>query len=97
MLLQTTMEMNVLEDKPKRLVFQLIGTDHTFCNTLKKALLEVPGVSIATYAIEHPQIGIPKFVLETTTGKPQDALKKAEKLIEKQNKEFLSAFTKAVK
>ena len=91
------MEIKVLEETAKRMVFQLIGADHTFCNTLKKALLEVSGVEIATYAIEHPQIGIPKFVLETKTGKPRDALKKAADLTAKQNKAFLAAFTKAVK
>ncbi len=91
------MEIKVLEETAKRMVFQLVGTDHTFCNTLKKALLEVSGVEVATYAIEHPQIGIPKFVLETKTGKPRDALKKSAELIAKQNKAFLTAFTKAVK
>ncbi|MCF7799331.1 DNA-directed RNA polymerase subunit L [Candidatus Woesearchaeota archaeon] len=91
------MEIKILEETAKRMVFQLVGSDHTFCNTLKKALLEVSGVSIATYAIEHPQIGIPKFVVETTTGKPSDALKKAVDIVTKQNKAFVNAFTKAVK
>jgi len=88
------MELIILEETNKKMVFQLKGADHTFCNTLKKALLEVSGVEIATYAIEHPQIGIPKFVIETKTGAPKDALKKASDAIAKQNKAFLTAFKK---
>ncbi len=91
------MEIKFLEKKPKRVVFQLIGTNHTFCNSLKETLHEVPGVTIATYAIEHPQIGIPKFVVETKSGTPQDALKKAITLLLKENKTFLATFQKAAK
>lgn len=92
------MEVKVLESKANRLVFQLIGADHTLCNVLKKELNETTGVEVATYAIEHPQIGIPKVLVETSKSlKPVDALSKAAKSLEKQNKEFSSAFSKAFK
>jgi DNA-directed RNA polymerase subunit L len=92
------MEIKILENKAKRLVFQLVGADHTFCNALKKELNNVTGVEIATYAIEHPQIGIPKMLLETNDKvKPIDALTKVTKAMTKMNKEFSTAFAKAAK
>lgn len=90
------MEVKILENKAKRLVFQLVGSDHTFCNVLKKELNNISGVVVATYAIEHPQIGIPKILVETDGKiKPQDALLKAVKNLQKSNKEFSTAFSKA--
>lgn len=87
------MEVKVLESKKDRLVFQLVGADHTFCNALKRELNETKGVEVATYAIEHPQIGIPKMLVETD-GKvsPTDALTTAAKSLEKQNKDFSKLF-----
>ncbi|MFP4523623.1 MAG: RpoL/Rpb11 RNA polymerase subunit family protein [Candidatus Nanoarchaeia archaeon] len=89
------MEIKILENEPKKLVFQLIGADHTLCNALKKELLLVKGVEIATYAIEHPQIGIPKFHIETTSGKPKKALEDALKNLKKNNQDFLKSFSSA--
>ena len=92
------MQIKILENEKNKLLFQLIGADHTFCNALKKELVEVTGVEIATYAIEHPQIGIPKIFIQTkgaTT--PKKALEGAIKKLKADNKEFLAAFEKAVK
>jgi DNA-directed RNA polymerase subunit L len=89
------MEIRILENEPKRLVFQLIGADHTLCNALKKELLLVKGVEIATYALEHPQIGIPKIHIETSSIKPKKALEDAIETLKKKNKEFLTVFSKA--
>lgn len=92
------MEIRILEKTARRVVFQLIGADHTFCNALKKELVDTDGVEIATYAIEHPQIGIPKMLIETKAKvKPEDALKSASDSLKKKNKDFLSAFNKAAK
>lgn len=92
------MEIRILEKTAKRAVFQLIGADHTFCNALKKELVETEGVEIATYAVEHPQIGIPKMLIETKAKfKPEAVLKVASESLKKKNKEFLAAFNKAMK
>ncbi len=92
------MEIKILESEKNRLVFQLIGADHTFCNALKKELTNVKGVDIATYAIEHPQIGIPKIHIETKGAtSPKSALQKAVSALKSHNKEFLTAFNKSVK
>lgn len=87
------MELKIIESSQNKLVFQLIGADHTLCNALKKQLLAISGVDIATYAVEHPQIGIPKMQIETS-GKttPKSALQKAITALQAQNKEFLKNF-----
>jgi DNA-directed RNA polymerase subunit L len=82
------MEINVLEESKKRMVFELKGETHTFCNALKEALWKVPGVDIASYTIEHPLVGIPKFILETKGIEPREALKKAVAELRKKGKEF---------
>ena len=59
------MELNVLEDKKGRLVFEIEGTGHTFLNMLKNELWNDSHVKVATYSIKHPQTSKPKFILET--------------------------------
>lgn len=86
------MEIKVLEKTATKIIFQLLGADHTFCNALKRELNNVEGVEIATYAIEHPQIGIPKMLIQTKKISPKDALKVALDSLSKQNKAFITAF-----
>ena len=86
------MEIKVLENTKKRLVFELKGSDHTLCNMLKTQLWENKDVEVATYSIEHPLIGIPKMIVETKTGDPKKAILKAIQDIEAINKEFLTKF-----
>ena len=82
------MEFIVLEESKDKLVFQLKGESHTFCNALKEALHQVKGVEIATYKIDHPLIGIPKFLIETKGVEPKKALKEALKGLKKKAEEF---------
>ena len=58
------MEINILEDKKKRLVFELKGEKHTICNALREELWNDKSVTISAYNISHPLIGIPKFIIE---------------------------------
>ena len=91
------MEIKVLESSKTKLLFQIIGADHTFCNALKKELTNSPDVTIATYAIEHPQIRIPKMLIETKKGTPKKALQTALEAVKGLNKEFLTKFKKEAK
>lgn len=92
------MEIKILENDKNRLMFQLVGADHTFCNALKKDLLGIKGVEIATYAIEHPQVGIPKMLIETKGAvTPKKAILEALKTLQAKNKEFTTAFKKVAK
>jgi DNA-directed RNA polymerase subunit L len=92
------MEIKVLEHTKKRMVFELIGADHTFCNALKKELWNDDSIRAAAYAIAHPLIGIPKFIVETNGQKDADAvLKSAANKLKKQNKDFVILFKEAKK
>ncbi len=82
------MEFKVLEDSKNRLVFELRGETHTFCNVLKEELQAIKGVVIATYTIDHPLVGTPKFHLETKGIEPREALKDALKQLKKKAEAF---------
>jgi DNA-directed RNA polymerase subunit L len=87
------MELTVLESKKHRIVFELRGVDHTFCNALKQELWADETVKVAAYNINHPLVGVPKFIVETTSD-VKEALAAASQRLQKRNKEFLSAFQK---
>jgi len=91
------MEIKVIEEKKNRLSFELKGHGNTFCNLLKDELWNDKHVSIATYTIKHPLIGIPFMIVETDGNKtPRQALagaaeriaNKADKLRKEAKKEL---------
>ena len=82
------MQFTVLEENKERLSFQLQGETHTFCNALKHELQQLKGVSIATYKIDHPLVGVPEFLLETKSIEPRKALKEALKNLKKKTEDF---------
>ena len=91
------MEINILEDKKARLVFELKGEGHTLCNALREELWNDKAVTVSAYNISHPIVGVPKFIIETD-GKeePKKALKAAIKRLKKKNSE-IAATTKVLK
>ncbi|MBW2990709.1 DNA-directed RNA polymerase subunit L [Candidatus Woesearchaeota archaeon] len=90
------MKLKVHEHTKKRMVFDLVGADHTFCNALKKELWKDNSIRAAAYKVEHPLIGIPKFIVETNGQKdPKSVLKTVANKLKKQNKDFLGLFKKA--
>jgi len=82
------MEFKVVEESKTKLVFELRGETHTFCNILKDELRKLKGVEIATYRIDHPLVGVPQFLLETKGIEPRKALKDALKAVKKKAEEF---------
>lgn len=83
------MELKILEDKKRRFVFELHGADHGFCNAIEKELWNDDAVTLASYAIDHPLAGVPKFTLETNNDRePKEALKKALARLKKQAEQF---------
>jgi len=87
------MELRVLESAKHRMVFELLGVDHTFCNALKQELWNDETVKVAAYNVNHPLVGVPKFIVECT-GDVKEALATASTRLQKRNKEFLNAFQK---
>jgi len=92
------MEIKILEDKKKRLVFELVGEDHTLCNVLREELWNDKAVTVSAYNISHPLVGIPKFIIETD-GKtePKAALKDAIKRLKKKNSDLKKEAEKILK
>lgn len=89
------MEIIVIEKTSKRFVFELKEGTHTICNILKDELWNDKDIVAAAYNIDHPLIGIPKFIVETN-GKtaPEKALANAVERVKKQNKELGEKFSK---
>ena len=83
------MELNIVEETKKKLVFEFLDEDHTFCNALKNQLWKDSGVKVASYNIDHPLIGKPTFIVETDGSEtPRQALKKAADGLEKEFDKF---------
>ena len=82
------MEFTVIEESKAKLVFNLKGETHTFCNLLKDELLNTKGVVTASYRIDHPLTGTPRFLLETKGAEPRKALKEALASIKKKAEAF---------
>jgi DNA-directed RNA polymerase subunit L len=92
------MEINVIEDKKSKLVFELKGEDHTLCNALREELWNDKAVTVSAYTIEHPLIGIPKFMIETDGKKePKKALADAVNRLKRKNSSLAEAAKKAIK
>jgi DNA-directed RNA polymerase subunit L len=81
------MEFKVLEESKNKIVFELVGETHTFCNALKKELQDNKDVKLASYRIDHPLVGVPRFILETTS-EPRKVLKAALNSLKKKAEEF---------
>lgn len=73
------MEIQILEDKKNKLVFEIKGEGHTLSNALRKELWNDEHVKAAAYAVEHPLIETPRFVLETDGADPRKTLQAAAK------------------
>lgn len=92
------MKLKILEAKKNRMVLEIKGETHTFCNALKKELWNDKHVKAAGYNIRHPVVGIPKIVVETDgVEKPKKALIEAAKRLDKTASKFKSAFVKGIK
>jgi DNA-directed RNA polymerase subunit L len=87
------MKIEVVESTNKKMVFELEGADHTFCNALKDQLSEDSAVTVSAYNISHPLVGKPKFFVETNKeSTPKEALERAIAELKKKNNAFIKAF-----
>ncbi|MBN1645390.1 DNA-directed RNA polymerase subunit L [Candidatus Woesearchaeota archaeon] len=77
------MEIKILEEKKGRLVFEIKGESHTLCRALQKELWNDSHVKAAGYNIDHPLVGVPKFVLETDGADPRKTVSAAIKRLQK--------------
>ena len=89
------MELNILEDKKNKMIVEIKGETHTFCNALKKELWNDKHVKAAAYRISHPFVGVPTLVVETDSSEtPKKALLEASKRLQKGFDNFKTGFSK---
>ena len=86
------MELKFLEEDKHKLIFELKGEDHTFCNVLVKELQKDSSVRAAAYRIDHPLARIPTIIVEADD--PKKSLKKAVSSLKKEANDFLSKVEK---
>ncbi len=90
------MEIEIVEEKKNKLIFKVKDVTHTFCNILKEELNNNSHVKIATYAIRHPLVGIPQFILETDGADPKKVLADASQKVKKHFEKFEKDIAKEV-
>lgn len=94
------MDLRVIENLETELSIEIQGEDHTFMNVLKGSLLEVEGVTAATYDMNPEQSGgqtDPVLSITTEAGlDPLDALAEAAAGIRETTDSFVAAFEAAV-
>ena len=92
------MKLKILEEKRNRMIVEVKGETHTFCNALKKELWNDSHVKAAGYNIAHPYVGVPTIIVETDgTENPKNALTEAAKRLQKTADKFNVVFKKEVK
>ena len=87
------MELNVISKSKNKLVFELKGEGHTFCNILRDELWNEKDVIASGYHIKHPLVGIPKFIAETKSSEVTTALESASKSVKKKFQDFKKSFS----
>lgn len=90
------MQVNILEETKTKLVFELPGEDATLCNALKRELWNDKSVKAAGYSVNHPSIGTPAMVVETSGESPRDAVLEAIKRLKKESDKLRKAAAKAL-
>jgi DNA-directed RNA polymerase subunit L len=88
------MEINILEEKKNKLVFEIKGENHTMSNLLTKELWKDSKVKVTGYNIAHPLVGVPKITVETDGEDPREVVLKAIRNIKKDCESFSKAFDK---
>ena len=78
------MEINIVEEKKNKLIFEITGEGHTLSNVLRKELNSDEHVKSAAYTIDHPLIEKPRFILETDGADPKKTLIAAAKRVQKE-------------
>jgi DNA-directed RNA polymerase subunit L len=93
------MDLRVIENLETELSIEIQGEDHTFMNVLKGSLLEVDGVTAATYDMNPEQSGgqTDPVVTVKTDGSidPLDALEAGASEVKSKTDAFRDAFETA--
>ena len=77
------MKITILEDKKNKISMKITGESSTLIGALKKELWNDSNVKIAAYNIDHPLVGQPTLIVETSNEEPRKAIEKALKSLDK--------------
>ena len=88
------MEIKVLKEDKNRIELEIVGEDHTLCNSIRDELWNQDSVEISAYNIKHPLISNPVMLVEVSKGDPKTALNSAVSSLKKQIKELKDIFSK---
>lgn len=91
------MELNFIDDKKNRVVVEVKGEDHTFCNLLKEELWADNSVKAAAYRIEHPLVKIPNLMVEVSGDSARTVMKRACTRVNNQLDKFKQSAKKILK
>ncbi|MCK5234348.1 MAG: DNA-directed RNA polymerase subunit L [Candidatus Aenigmarchaeota archaeon] len=87
--------MKIEKQDKETLIIEIVGSQHTLPNLLRKALWDDPSVSLAAYEKSHPYIGSPRLVVKASD--PKKAVIDAVKRTKDEVNLFGSEFEKALK
>lgn len=79
------MELKFIEDTKYKVIVDIKGSGHSFANALKKELWNDKDVKISAYNVEHPLIGVPRLIVETSSKDARKAILAAVERLKKQN------------
>jgi DNA-directed RNA polymerase subunit L len=89
------LELRVIENSKYVLVTEIRGEEHSFCNLLRKTLLEEESVDFAGYNIEHPLLASPVFTLRTKRRQANVVLREGLEKMLARTEEFRKRFHQA--
>ena len=89
------MNISITEESKQRMIVEVEGESHGFCNVLKDEIWKNKKTTSTGYNISHPLTSSPKIIIEGP--KPKDILSKACKSLNKECEEFKKVFKKKAK
>lgn len=88
------MKLNLFKKEKNYMNFEIEGATESMLIPLRNQLLLDDSVDSTNYNINHPKLDNPRFFVSVSSGKPQNALKKATKALSNQYRDMLSEINK---
>jgi len=89
-----TMKVLINSKEKDYMEFQIEGESETILIPLRNQLICDDSVEFVNYNIRHPKLDTPTFYVKVSSGKPQNALKKATKALSNQFRDMLTEIQK---
>ncbi|UCE10358.1 MAG: DNA-directed RNA polymerase subunit L [Candidatus Thorarchaeota archaeon] len=90
------MKPRLVESSKQEIKIEFQDEGHSFCNLLRKTLLELSGVEFAGYNIEHPLLSSPVVTLRTKRRQPAVVLREGLETVLARTEEFRKKFAQAL-